>query len=259
MTSTIRDDMLATRLAETLTRGALPGEVIGFGADEVAAAARFVTETAATRPAGSPAIAIEPLPGDGPRRLRLAAVNDDMPFLVDSVAAAIGERGLAIERILHPVLPVARDDDGRLTAIGEGSTRESMIYLEMDAVAEGERADLRDAVLAALADVRAAVADWPQLQAAMARDAYAMAEGEGRALLQWFLDGQFTLLGSQRWSEASGLIEPLGIARLPHAVPILAELVGPDVPPQPFTVDALWDGEGAPLSEVRKPQMAGSP
>ena len=34
------------------------------------------------------------------------------------------------------------------------------------------------------------------------------------------------------------------------------ELVGPDVSPQRFTVDALWDGEGTPLSEVRKPQMA---
>ena len=33
------------------------------------------------------------------------------------------------------------------------------------------------------------------------------------------------------------------------------ELVGPDVRPQPLTVDALWDGDGAPLEEVRHPQM----
>lgn len=33
------------------------------------------------------------------------------------------------------------------------------------------------------------------------------------------------------------------------------ELVGPDVRPQSLTVEALWDGEGTPLTQVRKPQM----
>ena len=34
------------------------------------------------------------------------------------------------------------------------------------------------------------------------------------------------------------------------------ELVGPDVRPEALTVEALWDGEGAPLEEVRHPQMS---
>ncbi len=34
------------------------------------------------------------------------------------------------------------------------------------------------------------------------------------------------------------------------------ELVGPDVRPRALTVDALWDGEGQSLEEVRHPQMA---
>ena len=33
------------------------------------------------------------------------------------------------------------------------------------------------------------------------------------------------------------------------------ELVGPDVRPQALKVEALWDEEGSPLDEVRKPQM----
>jgi len=33
------------------------------------------------------------------------------------------------------------------------------------------------------------------------------------------------------------------------------ELVGPDVRPQALIVDALWDGDGLPLEEVRHPQM----
>ena len=34
------------------------------------------------------------------------------------------------------------------------------------------------------------------------------------------------------------------------------ELVGPGVRPQAFTVEALWDTDGRPLEEVRRPQMA---
>ena len=33
------------------------------------------------------------------------------------------------------------------------------------------------------------------------------------------------------------------------------ELVGPGVRPQAFTVEALWDGDGVPLDQVRTPQM----
>ena len=33
------------------------------------------------------------------------------------------------------------------------------------------------------------------------------------------------------------------------------ELVGPDVRPQTLRAEALWDREGNPLEEVRKPQM----
>ncbi len=33
------------------------------------------------------------------------------------------------------------------------------------------------------------------------------------------------------------------------------ELVGPDVPPMALTVEELWDGEGQPLEQVRRPQM----
>ena len=36
--------------------------------------------------------------------------NDDMPFLVDSVANAIAARQLAIHRLLHPVVCVERDE-----------------------------------------------------------------------------------------------------------------------------------------------------
>ena len=57
-------------------------------------------------------------------------VNDDMPFLVDSVSAAINRHGLAIHITVHPVLPVRRDARGRLQEIlqsVDGGHNESFI------------------------------------------------------------------------------------------------------------------------------------
>ena len=229
---------LSDALAARLTKGALPGELTGFGPAEIAAAAAFVIATGLRRTKDVPAIAIEPVASDDTRRrVRLAIVNDDMPFLVDSIAAAIGARDIAIDRIIHPIVRMTRDADGQLTEIGGAGVPESLIYIEMDRIDSRDRRALIDDLAAVLMDVRAAVADWPLLQRAMAADEAALPQGEGAALLQWFLDGHFTLLGHQLWDRATGPGPALGIARNPHATPILAEASQ--------TLAAAWfDGSG---------------
>src|SRR3546814_20334482 len=61
-------------------------------------------------------------------------VNDDMPFLVDSVTAELNRRGHTVHLVIHPIVPVARAA-GRLVSIGgHGASLESMMPFEMDAV-----------------------------------------------------------------------------------------------------------------------------
>ncbi|MET3828027.1 glutamate dehydrogenase [Sphingomonas sp. PvP055] len=215
---------LSDALAVRLTKGALPGELQGFGEAERAAAASFVAATAEQRSPATVTIALEPLPATDPRRLmRLAIVNDDMPFLVDSIAATIGAHDISIDRIIHPVLRVTRDSDGALTQVDEGAA-ESMIYIELERVDARERRDLVIELTKNLEDVRAAVGDWQGLEDAMASDIATLPEGEGRALLTWLLDRKMTLLGHETWvSEGSGSPQALGIARNQQPVPILAE------------------------------------
>ena len=164
---------LSDDLAKRLIEGALPGELQGFGKAERAEAARFVASIAEIRKPGEARLAIETLPGadEGKRRMRLAIVNDDMPFLVDSIAATIGAHGIAIDRIIHPVLCVARDEGGKLQRVGGCETPESMIYIEMERADARVRRDLITAIEHNLADVRAAVQDWQKLEAAMEADA----------------------------------------------------------------------------------------
>ncbi|TVV70295.1 NAD-glutamate dehydrogenase [Sphingomonas solaris] len=191
---------LTAAIAEALVARALPGETDGLNDASRREAAAFVADVAAHRPAGQPALRIESISADDPRRrMRLAVVNDDMPFLVDSIAGAIAAHGLDIHRLLHPIVPVRRDGEGALTNIlppdASGERRESMIYMEIERADAKARRALDDDLRAVLADVRAVVSDWPALQAALREDAETLADGEGAALLRWFVDRHLTLLG----------------------------------------------------------------
>ena len=211
-------DDFKSAVAQALTDGGLPGEVDGLDGATLDAAAAFAAAALLVRPAGRPVIAIETVSGDATRRLmRLAIVNDDKPFLVDSVAAVFAERGLGVVRLLHPVLTVRRDGEGRLIAIlprdESGERRESLIYMEVDRADAKDRRALEAELAAVLADVRAAVTDWPRLQLALRDTADTLPDGEGAALLRWFLDGNMTLLGAQIEQADGSVGDTLGICR----------------------------------------------
>ena len=61
----------------------------------------------------------------------LQIVNDDMPFLVDSVSMALADAGIGVHVLGHPLLRFTRDKAGKLTAVGEGKP-ESLMLLEID-------------------------------------------------------------------------------------------------------------------------------
>jgi len=213
---------LVSEIAAVLAQGALPGETDGFGDAARHAAAGFVAQAAMQRPINKPSFALESVGGEGGRRLmRLAIVNDDMPFLVDSVSSTLAARGLAVHRLLHPIVAVRRDAGGTLTALfpprTEGERRESIIYMEIERTDAKERRTLVDELDEVLGDVRAAVEDWPMLQQALRAGTAALPDGEGAALLRWFLDGNMTLLGFVQEDAAGDRAGMLGILRTDDA------------------------------------------
>src|SRR3984957_1442993 len=46
-------------------------------------------------------------------------VNDDMPFLVDSISLALTQRSLTLHFLTHPIFAVARDGAGTLLSLRE--------------------------------------------------------------------------------------------------------------------------------------------
>ena len=198
---------------------ALPGENIGFDQTACREAVLFVLQNAYQRPDGAPLIALESVSdGATSRHLRMTVVNDDMPFLVDSICAVIANMGLNIQRLIHPVVGVKRDKKGALSEIlsdvTSGEKLESIIYIELERTDARIRRRLEADIRGVLKDVAAAVQDWLKLQIALGDQADNLVEGEGSALLRWFLDRNLTLLAHEQIDMKGKRSNQLGLSRV---------------------------------------------
>ncbi len=140
-------------------------------------------------------------------------VNDDMPFLVDSVTMEANRHGLVHHLIVHPLIDVVRRADGTLERIAvaadEKGVRESFIHVEVDRVAGHAALEaLAHDIERVLADVRVAVTDWAAMRD-RATAAVTEIDGappalpapeveEGKDFLRWLADNHFTFLGYRR-------------------------------------------------------------
>ncbi|PWC52685.1 NAD-glutamate dehydrogenase, partial [Azospirillum sp. TSO22-1] len=169
-------------------------------------------------------------------------VNDDMPFLVDSVTAELNRRGLTVHLVIHPVVRVARDAQGRLADLYEPTASpidalaESFMHVEIDPrTAPEELEAIRSGIARVLADVRAAVGDWAAMRSRLGSAAEGIAAAalpadevaEGGDFLGWVAADHFTFLGCREYrleetadGPALRLVEgsALGILRDPSVV-----------------------------------------
>jgi glutamate dehydrogenase len=192
----------------------------GLGGDDVPTTAwlagnvRSALEFIAEKPQRKHKIRTRPLvgPGGAADGTAIDILNDDMPFLVDSIMAELQARGLAVRKFLHPIFKTERDKAGRLQALaGPGDqnwnagNQESYICVQLPPLSEAAQRDLVKALSDVLSAVRAAVTDWqPMLR--KVRDAIRHLEAaprsipedelhEALAFLLWLEAGNFTFLG----------------------------------------------------------------
>ncbi|MBP7702179.1 MAG: NAD-glutamate dehydrogenase [Phenylobacterium sp.] len=157
---------------------------------------------AATRKGEAPIIRLAPVEG-APALERLEIIQDDAPFLVDSVMGEIADQGLSVRAMFHPVVEVARDKQGARQADGPGA-RESMIQVILERVGADREGALVEGLRAALADVGAAVDDFPAMLELMARTIAELQEApagptrdEDLEFLRWLRDEHFVYLGAR--------------------------------------------------------------
>jgi glutamate dehydrogenase len=205
----IPDDFLAK-----LFGLAAPDDLERYTAEELAGIAEQSWSFLADRSAGVPKMRFEPAATTRGMSI-LEIVNDDMPFLVDSVVGEFSQRGLDIRLFVHPVFVVERNLAGRLVnfkgAHTVGGQRESFIHLHVDGVEDAvQRAEIVKTLESILADVRVCVQDWQPMLAwirsiigdlrtnppPLAVDEIA----EAIQFLEWMVDDNFTLLGARDYA-----------------------------------------------------------
>jgi glutamate dehydrogenase len=198
--------------------GAVPEDLVHYRASEIAEIAEGTWRFLGERQPQTPKIRVgTPHAPAGQRRNDVSIVeilNDDMPFLVDSVMAELTEQRFDAHLVLHPRFIVERDASGALAALpasptsGVSAKRESLIQVHIDRI---DSEDTRNALVIALdnvlADVRRAVDDWkPMLErvntliaemTSSVPESRAADLGESVAFLRWLMDDNFTFLGAR--------------------------------------------------------------
>jgi glutamate dehydrogenase len=138
----------------------------------------------------------------------LQVVQDDRPFLVDSVMGEVTEDGYRVRAMFHPVLDVGRDGSGRRKD-GAAPRRESMILVLIEPVGPARGESLVQGVLATLGDVAMATQDFAAMRELMTstteeleRTAPAAVRAEVEedlAFLRWLSDDRFVFLGARTY------------------------------------------------------------
>jgi len=204
---------------------AAPDDVTAQPVEQLYAIALYMWRLGRQRQPGEPKVEVF-----NPRRRKdgwatphtaVAIVNDDMPFLVDSITGGIAvTHRHRIHVVHHPILIVERSEKGRRKRIaGVADTerddrrphgRESHMYLEIDAESDQTVLDeLCRRIVAILDDVRLAVKDWRPMLAKIDETVASLTahqppvsadlQEETVAFLRWLGADRFTFLGYREY------------------------------------------------------------
>jgi glutamate dehydrogenase len=198
--------------------GAVPEDVASLSPAARQSLARLFFDAAANRKAGQGFVTVytPDFEADGfafPVTI-LATINDDKPFLVDSILSELNESGAKIRAVFHPIFKVSSSGKGGRDYVYGDSAKssdthaESMICVVFGRVASPDQLrSLETSVSKVLVDVSSVVADWrPMLE----RLDESIAElwqfppqiakedvEETLAFLQWLKSNHFTFLGAR--------------------------------------------------------------
>ncbi len=143
-------------------------------------------------------------------------VNDDMPFLVDSLGMVLNKHAISIHLTIHPIFEVRRDSRGKLKEVKaasentDGARLESFQHIEIDRETNPKRiAQLENEIKSSMADVRASIRDWRDMidrSSSICQDLASKPPpleltevSESKTFLEWMGDDNFTFLGYKEY------------------------------------------------------------
>ena len=207
-----------TRFIEDLYRHASPEELSDRHVDELYAAALSLWKFSAQRKAASSKVRVfnPTLEEHGwpANHTIIQIVNDDMPFLLDSITSNLLEDGNDLHMLVHPIITCVRDKNGtRLTGKAKDGVKisESIMHIEITAMTDPAQIKaLATKLNKILAFIRAAIDDWKPMLAKMddvSKNLSAVPKTavdkaltqEAIKFLKWMKDDNFTILGYREY------------------------------------------------------------
>jgi len=161
------------------------------------------------------------MPAEGPGQAEILEIfSADMPFIVDSVLAAVRSIGGTIRFLSHPTLQFDPQTYRVLDMPAPGSRLESFLHLQLDPLPSDQ---VREALIAetnsVLTDVGRAVAGWrPMLERVRQiiqqwhdhpPKAPPQQVAEGMHFLGWLAEHNFTFLGMREYRLEGSTLEPV--------------------------------------------------
>jgi glutamate dehydrogenase len=207
------------KLHDVLLSRASAEDVAAYEPEALRAATDLAWNAVKRHQRGDSVVAIDSQPDlqrNGLPFTSVTVVNDNMPFLFDSVLGELTESTGEPLLVAHPVLAVRHDGSGVAAILADaGSAREhgsdklSVIHVHVKALGAEAAADLERRLLVLLAQVRAATRDWKPM---LARLDHAISDfryapipldrdelTEAIAFLEWLRDDNFTFLGMREF------------------------------------------------------------
>ncbi len=147
----------------------------------------------------------------------LEVFSTDMPFIVDSVLAAIRAKAGVVRFMAHPVLHLDRESHRLLDDASQGSVKESLLIVHIEPIADAaDRAALVAEIDGTLTEVYRATRAWKPMLERLHHvieewklnppNASAPTVSEATQFLGWLADHNFTFLGMREYKlEGAGL------------------------------------------------------
>lgn len=221
----------AERLKRLLVSGISAEDLAAYSDESLHAAATIALRMVLAHRAGQHSVDVEIEPGisvEGRTVTAVTVVNDNMPFLFDSVIGEITETIGEPLFVTHPVLRVTRDPSGGLISIDRADAQPdssegkiSLIQIHLKKLAADEAQRLKDRLVEILGQVHVAVQDWKPMIERLGQEIERLRTRppaldpeevqETVAFLEWLRDENFVFLGMREFtytgSEEDGSLE----------------------------------------------------
>ncbi len=211
-------DVRLEPLAAAMATDAVAEDVASMGEDTFAQAVHLADAALGDRLPGQPLVRTE---ATGENGHVIVIVNDDMPFLFDSVLGEINAHCPHIGFLVHPIIDVANSgpnyeilDKSRPGLAREETVRTSVICAIVSGLEAGAVQKLESAILSTLTQVAAAVHGWQPMRERIAACLDELETGvlparksdveEALAFLRWLSEDNFTFLGMRDYDYVGG-------------------------------------------------------